>query len=191
MTEDEAYKRLRALLVAANQEAVALDPDADLLQEIIHSHQTAPKPEGSYAEITPLGSRDSGEGFRRCYDTVQFNGEERVVELRTQGVAYGFRVDVYASRAADHCRAMVATLWSARAQLDLLPLVVAEVGNVVSRPEIEQQHIVGRANFTLTLNGKRTQRTLIDVIERGHIGLSGEGGGKPTPITANIDYQKD
>ena len=190
MTEDEAYRRLRTLLVQIDAESVVLGDTAAPLTDIIHSHQTAPRPDGAHAVLTPLGSRDTGEGFRTCYENVTIAGELRVVELRTEGVEYGFRIDVFAHRAPDNARAFKTALLSARAQLDLLPFVVRDVGAVESQPGIVEQHWEGRARLTVNLGAARTQRTLIEVIEAGHIDFAGSGA-RSVPITTTVDFPKE
>lgn len=190
MTEDEAFKRLRTLLVQVDAESVVLGDTECPLTDIIRSHQTAPRPDKAYAMITPLGSRDTGEGFGLCYEDIVFAGVPRVIELRTKGVEYGFRIDVYASRAADTARAFEAALGSARAQLDLLPFVAREVVNVDNQPGIAEQHWEGRARLTVNLATARTQRTLIDVVEAGHIDFAGSSA-RPTPITTTVDFLKE
>ena len=190
MTEDETYRVLRTLLVQVDAESVVLGTTDTPLTDIIHSHQTAPPPLGGYAIITPLGTRDTGEGFRTCYDDVVFQGVPRVVELRTVGVALGFRLDVFAVGATDYARAFHTALTSARAQLELLPLVVSEIAEVDHTPQIVGQNWEDRARFNVTLATARTQSTLIDVIERGHIAIAGSGS-RPTPITTNADFPKE
>ncbi|GJE77281.1 phage neck terminator protein [Methylorubrum suomiense] len=189
MTEDEAFDRLRALLVAVNAESVLLGQTKTALTDIILHHQRAPMPEGAYAGLTPLGSTESGDGYSLCYETITLDGVERVVEVRTIGISYGWRIDIYASRPRDHADAFHAALWSARAQLDLLPAVVSEIGEIKQSAERIQENWEGRANFTVTLSAARQQRTLIDVIERGHINFTGSGG--PTTIRTSLDYAKD
>ncbi len=189
MTEDEAFDRLRTLLVAIDAESVALGQTQERLTDIIFHHQRAPMPKGAYAGLTPLGSTESGDGYTLCYDTVTINDVERVVEFRTIGLSYGWRIDIYASRPRDYADAFSAALRSARAQLELLPAVVSEVGEIKQSADRVQENWDGRANFTVTLTVARQQRTLIDVMERGHIDFIGSGG--PTTIRTSLDYAKD
>lgn len=188
MTEDEAFDRLRGLLVAVNAESVILGQTETALTDVILHHQRAPMPEGAYAGLTPLGSTESGDGYSLCYEDVTFQGQSRVVEVRTTGLSYGWRVDIYASRPRDYADAFTAALRSARAQLELLPAVVSEVGEVKQSAERNQENWEGRAHFTVSLSVARQQRTLIDVIERGHIDFTGSGG--PVPVQTSIDYAK-
>lgn len=188
MTEDEAFDRLRGLLVAVNAESVILGQTETALTDVILHHQRAPMPEGAYAGLTPLGSTESGDGYALCYETVTYQDVERVVEVRTIGISYGWRVDIYASRPRDYADAFTAALQSARAQLELLPAVVSEVGEVKQSAERNQENWEGRAHFTVSLSVARQQRTLIDVIERGHIDFTGSGG--PVPVQTSIDYAK-
>ena len=190
MTEDEAYRRLRALLVEVDCESVALGQTSERLEDVVFHHQRGPRPEGPYAELTPLGSRDTGEGHALCYEVIEYDGKERVVECRTEGVAYGWRVDVYATEAGDYARAFRAALMSARAQLHFLPFVVTEVAEVSQTTDRQQETWEARANIRVTISGSRTQRTLIDVIERGHIAIAGARGGGPV-IQDSIEYAKD
>lgn len=188
MTEDEAFDRLRTLLVEVDAESVILGQTQEALSEIILHHQRAPDPGGSFCRLTPLGSTESGDGYKLCYETRTINGVGRVVEVRTLGISYAWRVDIYASRPRDYADAFVAALQSARAQLQLLPAVVSEVGEVKQSAERNQENWEGRAHFTVTLSTARQQRTLIDVIERGHIDFTGSGG--PVPVQTSIDYAK-
>lgn len=190
MTEVEAYRVLRTLLVQVDAESVILGNTDTPLTDIIHSHQTAPPPLGGYAIISPLGTRDTGEGFRTCYEDISLNGVPRVVEQRTVGVALGFRLDVFAVGATDYARAFHAALTSARAQLEILPLVVSEISAVEHSPQIVGQEWEDRARLTVTLSTARTQNTLIDVIERGHIAIAGSGS-RPKPIVTNADFPKE
>lgn len=190
MTEDEAFRVLRTLLVAIDAESAVLGETTEPLNEIIHSHQTAPPPRGGYAILTPLGTRDTGEGFGVCYEDILLNTVPRVLEHRTMGVALGFRVDVFAVKSTDYARAFHAALLSARAQLELLPLVVTELSNVEHDPQRTEQNWEDRARFTVTVSTARTQRTLIDVIESGHIGIVGQGAGPRTVSTA-LDFSKE
>lgn len=190
MTEDEAFSRLRTLLVQVDAESVVLGQTDEPLTDIIKDHQRAPRPDGPYGRLSPVGSRDTGEGFALCYETVTLNGVQRVVEVRTTGVAYGWRIDVYASRAGDYVRAFHAALRSARAQLELLPFHVTELDEVKETRERVGETWEGRANLSVTLSASRTQRTLIDVIESGHIVIAGSRGGTP-PVTTSINYAKD
>lgn len=190
MTEDEAYRVLRTLLVQVDAESVVLGNTETPLTDIIHSHQTAPPPLGGYGIITPLGTRDTGEGFRTCYEDVLIGAEPRVIEQRTIGIDIGFRIDVFAVGASDYARSFHAALMSARAQLDLLPLVVTDISAVDHTPQIVGQNWEDRARLTVTLATARTQSTLIDVIESGHIAIAGKGS-RPTPITTNADFPKE
>lgn len=189
MTEDEAFDRLRTLLVAVDQESVALGQTVTPLTDIILHHQRAAMPEGAYAGLTPLGSTESGDGYTLCYETRTIAGVERVVEVRTIGLTYGWRVDIYASRPRDYADAFVAALQSARAQLEMLPAVVSEVGEVKQSADRNQENWEGRANFNVSLSTARQQRTLIDVIESGHIDLTASAGTRT--VQAPIDYAKE
>lgn len=190
MTEDEAYRRLRTFLVEVDCESVAIGQTRDRLDDVVFHHQRGPRPDGPYAELTPLGSRDTGEGHVLCYEAVNVAGEERIVELRTEGVAYGWRIDVYATEAGDYARAFRSALLSARAQLQFLPFVVTEVAEISQTTDRQQETWEARANIRVTLSGSRTQRTLIDVIERGRIAIAGARGGGPV-IQDSIEYAKD
>ncbi|TNC14912.1 hypothetical protein FF100_04875 [Methylobacterium terricola] len=190
MTEDEAYRRLWTFLVEVDAESVVLGQTRQALEDVVFHHQRAPRPEGPYAQLTPLGSRDTGEGHALCYEAVTIGGEERIVERRTEGVAYGWRIDVYATEAGDYARAFRAALLSARAQLHFLPFVVTEVAEITQSTDRQQENWEARANFSVTLSGSRTQRTLIDVIERGHIAIAGVRGGGSV-IQDSIEYAKD
>jgi hypothetical protein len=190
MTEDEAYHRLRTLLVEIDAESVIFGQTRQALEDVVFHHQRGPRPDGPYAQLTPLGSRDTGEGHVLCYDVVSIAGEERVVELRTEGVAYGWRIDVYATEAGDYARAFRAALLSARAQLHFLPFVVTEVAEVTQSTDRQQETWEARANFSVTVSGSRTQRTLIDVIESGRIAIAGARGGGPV-LQDSIEYAKD
>jgi len=189
MTEDGQFDRLRALLVAVDAESVLFGQTKERLTDIIFHHQRAPTPKGAYAGLVPLGSTESGDGWTLCYEKVILDGVERIVEVRTIGLSCGWRIDIYASRPRDYADAFSAALRSARAQLELLPAVVSEVGEIKQSAERSQENWEGRANFTVTLTVARQQRTLIDVMERGHIDFIGSGG--PTTIRTSLDYAKD
>lgn len=188
MTEAEAFQRLRSLFVAVDAEAHALDASHPVLTDVIHSHQTAPRPKGAYALLTPLGVRPGRDGDQIRYGTATVASVERVVEKRTRPDEIGFRVDVFASRPSTYTDLFRAALVSARAQLELLPAVVANVGLPVEvEATLVQQKWEGRAHFTVTLGATVTTPILIDVIESGSIIL--ESDGQP-PAPVDFNYQK-
>ena len=75
MTEDEAFDRLRHLLVTVDAEGAALGWSDGPLTDIVHAHQRTARLTGAFGIITPLGSRDSGEGAAICYEAVDIDGE--------------------------------------------------------------------------------------------------------------------
>ena len=187
MTEDDLSDRLQAYLEAIDAEATALTPGRDGLTRIIRDHINAPRPQGPYAMITFLASRDLVEADHPCFGTAVYDAEQRVTETRIRAVEYKFRVDVYAPRATDYTRLFERALRSDRAGVDLAGLVVRNIDGVSQSPELVQQKWEGRAHFTVELAALTRDTILIDVIESGEITFEGRGAAE---INQNLIYEK-
>jgi hypothetical protein len=159
MTEDGAFNIVRAWLVRLAADAIVLDPLRAPLGEIIRDHQDGPRPEGAYATINLLGSDDLEEV--RCEEfravEVEIEGEplpvERFALKSTRAVEFRFRIDVFASRPMEWIRLFRTAAMAGDMQVDLLPLVVRDVG--------EAQRIAAD-EITAILAAQREQRAPIE-----------------------------
>ena len=182
MTEDGAFNIVRAWLVRLAADAIVLDPLRAPLGEIIRDHQDGPRPEGAYATINLLGSDDLEEV--RCEEfravEVEIEGEplpvERFALKSTRAVEFRFRIDVFASRPMEWIRLFRTAAMAGDMQVDLLPLVVRDVGEAQRAPDLTQAHWEGRARFDVAFGALVADEMIVDGVESGAVNFEGEGG---------------
>lgn len=183
----DPFDLLRGLFVATESELSTTSPGSTPLVDVLLAHQSAPRPVGPYALITPLGSVDLGESDHPCYRAVIVDGVERISERRSRTIRHGFRVDVYATGAVSVAGRLVAALRSSRAGIALHPFALRSIGNVKGDAALIQSAWEDRANFTVELVVIQRDEILIDVIENVSATISADGAvGVPhtTTLTA-------
>lgn len=179
MDETAAYDALRGFLVKLAADALLIDQNREALADVILDAQGAPRPDGPYAMIEFITDVDLAEFDDETYSDVTVgtgpDAVGRVALCKSRGVAWLFRINVYASRPMDWARLFRAGLRSGEASVWMAPLVVREVREVKRAPELIQQRWEGRAMFEVALGAAATDTLLVDVIETGTVITSGDG----------------
>lgn len=200
MTEDEAWTAVEDYLAAINDERRYIDPLYKPLKAVVRAFQKAPRIKGAYALVTSLGMVDNHEADHFCYgEAVILSRSQKatnpdmqsravVTEARTRSYLYKFRVDVFASNALDYANVLRSAFLSSRATVDLAGMMPRTVGNVDFNPQFVAEDWEGRAKFEVELAGLHAISNAIDVIESGHVGMTGTGS---QTIKTEFTYEKE
>lgn len=200
MTEDDVSEAVEAYLIAINSERRFIDPLYQPLAGIVRAFQSAPRPQGPYALVTPLGLIDNGEADHFTYGEAAILSRSQeatdpalqtrpvVTERRIRSVLAKIRIDVFAAKAVDYAQVLRGAFLSLRATTDLGGILPRSVGQIDYQPQLLGQEWEGRASFEVELAGLSGEANAIDVIEKGSVGVEAAGS---TLRTAPFTYQKD
>ena len=200
MAEDDVSAAVENYLISINDERRFIDPLYQPLAGIARAYQSAPRPEGAYALVTPLGLVDNGEADHVTYGEAVILSRSReatdpalqeqpvVTERRIRSVLTKVRIDVFAAKAVDYAQVLRSAFLSCRASTDLGGILPRTVGNIDFQPQLIGQEWEGRASFEVELAGLTGEANAIDVIESGSVGVEAAGS---SLRTAPFTYQKD
>lgn len=188
MSEDDIFDMVRAYLVAVDAEATILTPGRPTLTEFIRGYQTAPRPEGTYAQISMIALRDNGEADHVSWRDVTIgagqHAQSRVVETKTRSLEIKARIDIYGRGSTDFARFFAAALRADRAIVDMPGLAVRDVNDSTLANELKGQLWESHAYITAELAFLGSDEFLIDVIDKGSIEI------RANSVTVTTEYER-